>query len=268
MSTFVSILEKYSAINTHEGTDKITSHSYGQVYESLFDFYKETPRVLEVGFDGGASLLAYAEYFSKATIYGIDLEDHRLPAVKQHPRICTFIGDATKPETVNHFGLTYDLIIEDASHLLRHQLQHFEDYSPFVNPGGLYIIEDVHEDNMEALESHLRHYSDVNGFDLYIYDLRDKKGRFDDILFVFQKRTESSSYIKQIQSLSKEKISTFVDPLRATLTNTHFQDNTPKENFIKWLQTCESREASIFFTRIFGIDEWKRFSKNILHLLL
>ncbi len=182
------IFQKYSAINTHYGTDKITSHSYGGVYETLFDKFRKTCRILEVGFDGGASLLAYADYFSNATIYGIDIEDNLLPSVKQHPRIQTYIGDATKQETVNHFSLTYDIIIEDASHLLHHQVQHFHDFSPFVNPGGLYIIEDVAEQNLEALKEHVCPFAESTGFDFHLYDLRPIKGRFDDILFVFQKR--------------------------------------------------------------------------------
>ena len=266
------IFNKYSAVNTHYGTDKTTSHSYGTVYENLFEMFRQTPRILEVGFDGGASLLAYADYFSNATIYGIDIEDNRLPAVKEHPRIKTFIGDATKQDTVNHFGLTYDLVIEDASHLLHHQIQHFHDFSPFVNPGGLYIIEDVAEINLEALKEHVCPVAESNGFDFYLYDLRSTKGRFDDILFIFQKRTQPSllrdRLLKKLQSTSSEQLVGLRGPLRHSFETNFFEDMSPKNCFFKWLHASSSREALLFFTRLYEQKDWKILCELFLYPLL
>lgn len=186
--SFTSILRKYSAVDTRLGTDKDTSHSYGDIYDRLFKEYKNTKAILEIGFDAGGSLLAYADYFQNATIYGIDIHDTRLQPVLTHPRIRTYIGDATKKETIEHFKETYDIIIEDASHLVEHQIQHFHDYSSFVRPGGLYIIEDVNEMNQDKLKEALFEYSKSQGFDPHIIDLREIKNRFDDILFVFKRR--------------------------------------------------------------------------------
>lgn len=187
MSKLQDILRKYSAINTTYGTDKVTSHSYGQVYEHIFEKVKDAKRVLEIGFDGGASLQAYSEYFKDATIYGIDIEDRRLEIVKQNPRIQTYIGDATLESTIKHFSGTFDLIIEDASHSLEHQVRHFQDFSPYTKPGGFYIIEDIAETNKDSLANLLFPYAQERNFDWQIFDLRREKGRFDDILFVFHK---------------------------------------------------------------------------------
>lgn len=188
MSTFSDILKKYESIDTHNGTDKNTTHSYGDVYDKLFSGYRSTSSILEIGFDGGGSLLAYTDYFPNATIHGIDISDQRLEKVKLHPRIETFIGDATSEATIKHFGKSYDIIIEDASHTLEHQVQHFIDYSWFVNPKGLYIIEDVAWYNIEPLKEKTAVFAETQGFNLTLFDLRDKKGRGDDILFVFQRK--------------------------------------------------------------------------------
>ena len=96
-------------------------------------------------------------------------------------------GDATLHEVVTHYNKMYDIIIEDASHLLDHQVCHFKDYSDFVKPNGYYIIEDVHENNLETLIKILEPIAQSKGFSLTVEDLRINKNRFDDILLVFKK---------------------------------------------------------------------------------
>lgn len=187
---FCEILKRYEATDTRRGTDKNTSHSYGETYDKLFSKYRETTSILEIGFAGGGSLLAYADYFPNATIYGIDVLDALREDVRSHSRIKTYIGDAKKEETIQHFGKKYDIIIEDASHIYEDQVRHFFDYSGFVNPGGLYIIEDIPGNNIESLERNTSVFAETQGFQLTVYDLRDKKHRWDDVLFVFHKKRE------------------------------------------------------------------------------
>ena len=188
MDTFVDIVKKYSSIDTTYGTDKNTSHSYGPVYETIFrEFRTNKKNILEIGFDSGASLQVYSEYFYNSEIYGIDIIDHCLPYIKQNKHIHLLFGDAKNKNTVNYYNKQYNIIIEDASHLLEDQITHFKDYNEFVSLGGLYIIEDVHEQNLHLLKNELEPLSISKGFTLKIIDLRHIKHRFDDILFVFTK---------------------------------------------------------------------------------
>ena len=92
-----------------------------------------------------------------------------------------------KINTINHFNTTYDIIIEDGSHLIEHQIQHFKDFSKFIKPGGIYIIEDVKSNDFYDLLQSTHEKSKELDFELVIYDLRNNKGRYDDILFVFKK---------------------------------------------------------------------------------
>jgi hypothetical protein len=185
---FCDILKQYEAIDTKYGTDKNTCHSYGDIYNTLFKEYIDTWSILEIGFASGGALLAYAEYFQNATVYGIDISDILEKDIRIHPRIKTYIGDAKKEETIQHFGKTYDIIIEDASHKVEDQMRHFFDYSGFVNPGGLYIIEDIDGTAIETLRQATSTCAEIQGFQLTIYDLREVKNRLDDVLFVFKKR--------------------------------------------------------------------------------
>ena len=184
---FITILSNYENIQTELGTDKNTSHSYGETYNMLFKEYKEIKKFLEIGIDGGSALQCYSEYFPYAHIYGLDIKDNVLSYIKKNPRIHLTFGDATDTSVIQTMSGDYNIIIEDASHRLSDQIRHFFDFSKFVKQGGLYIIEDVHQNNLKNLDEVLRPIALENGFTLIIYNLCHIKNRFDDILFVFKK---------------------------------------------------------------------------------
>jgi hypothetical protein len=186
---FSDILTKYEAVNTEYGTDKNTTHSYGPVYDDLFLKYKNTSdNILEIGISGGHSLLAYADYFQNATIHGLDIQDICSPFVKVNPRVKLQFGDAKADRIISLYNnMKFDIIIEDASHEPADQIQHFMDFHKFVNPGGIYIIEDVVHHNVSLLRNALETYSVSQGFTMDILDLRYIKNRFDDVLFVFRR---------------------------------------------------------------------------------
>lgn len=186
---FSDILQKYSSVNTRYGTDKQISHSYEKIYNDLFSKYKDSCKaILEIGFDGGFSLQSYYEYFTNATVYGIDIEDNRHAVVKENKNLQICIGDAKQNDIIHHFSKEFDIIVEDASHLPEDQIQHFKDYSSFVKPGGIYIIEDIHEDHFKNVLFNTVMFANQHNFTYQVYDLRHIKNRFDDIMIVFFKK--------------------------------------------------------------------------------
>ena len=186
--SIIDIFHKYSAIDTGKGTDKTTSHSYGGVYDSIFSLFKTSASdILEIGISGGYGLQSYVEYFTNATIYGMDIQNICTKEVLNNPRIKNHIGDATLPENVNYFGKQYDIIVEDASHLPEHQIQHFRDFCSLVKPGGYYIMEDLDQKHFESVSAKTKEIAEANGLEMTIHDLCKNKGRFDDILLVFKK---------------------------------------------------------------------------------
>ena len=57
-------------------TDKNTIHSYLPLYETLLQPIKDTSgNILEVGVRYGGSIKLCYDYFTKATIYGCDIQD-------------------------------------------------------------------------------------------------------------------------------------------------------------------------------------------------
>lgn len=125
-------------------TDKIFPHSYGsEVYDELFEPIQHTCKnYLEIGsFYGGSALLA-RDYFTEASIWTIDIKpsNHR---IKWADRIHNIQGDAYIAWTAKKIPPTMDIIIEDGSHRIQHQVTSIDIYLPKLAVNGVFIIEDV-----------------------------------------------------------------------------------------------------------------------------
>jgi hypothetical protein len=60
----------------NDRTDKNTTHSYLDIYQTLFNNKKNTAKnILEIGIYRGGSIKLWSEFFINATIYGIDIID-------------------------------------------------------------------------------------------------------------------------------------------------------------------------------------------------
>ena len=114
------------------GTDK-ASHKYNEmsyldIYERYLDGIKnEVEVVVEFGVLNGSSLRMWEEYFPNAIIYGIDIN----PDCKKYEteRIKILIGDQNNDEFLNSLNLFFkkiDVIIDDGSHITKHQIKTFE----------------------------------------------------------------------------------------------------------------------------------------------
>lgn len=166
----------------HFGSDKVTEHSYGPVYDSLFGARPEPRALLEVGVHSGASMRGWAKAFPNALIYGIDL---KLPDELLGERCCLAQADATDPPSVilavQALGigpLALDAIIDDGSHMFRDQIATFLLLWDYLRPGGLYVIEDV------LPTSPFAPFVRLGGA---VHDFRHVRNRADDILIVFHK---------------------------------------------------------------------------------
>lgn len=120
---------------------------YLPVYERYLAAYRNKPfRMLEIGVFKGGSLQMWREYFGeRATIYGIDI-DPQCANYANAPNIVR-IGSQDDPAflaaVVAEMG-GVDVILDDGSHIARHQRASFKALWPLLSEGGLYIIEDMH----------------------------------------------------------------------------------------------------------------------------
>jgi len=132
-------------------TDKSSlTHSFnGSSFLDIYDSYFSTMRnskvnLLEIGVNYGSSIRTWKDYFLNGTIVGIDVNPH---TYFQEDRIHIHIGSQADPSLAKTIEETYgsfDVVIDDGSHVNHLTLKSFELFFPMVKPGGFYVIEDTH----------------------------------------------------------------------------------------------------------------------------
>lgn len=184
MKTLNQLVEDNRLINT----DKGNAHSYLDFYEKEFFKYKYREIVIvEIGILTGDSIKLWDLYFDQVSIYGLDVIDNSnfKPSIKEKNKIQYIIGDAYSEE-IKDLIPNFDILIDDGPHTLDSQLKSIELYIHKMNPGGVFIIEDIQDFNhLEILKNHLE--SLVSDMTVEFIDLRNLKNRYDDLLFVVRK---------------------------------------------------------------------------------
>jgi cephalosporin hydroxylase len=163
----------------HYGSDKNRAHAYGPVYQKLLEPVRDTVTgVLEIGVADGASLRAWRDFFPKAFIIGMDKHSSRRVSEE---RITTVTGDQSDHVLLDTMADRYqpvDLIVDDGSHKLAHQIISVTCLLPLVKPGGFYIIEDVQD-----IDASFEPFEAMGG---EVLDFRAETGIYDDVLVVFR----------------------------------------------------------------------------------
>lgn len=145
------------------GSDKHIS-GYSSYYSDLFNEFREKEiNFLEIGlgtldpnapstFIGNLSLnkdykpagilRAWRDYFSRGSIFGIDIAND---CMISEERIKTFLGSSSDINFVeqNFSNNVFDFILDDGDHSADAQISTFRNFFEKLKDGGLYIIEDI-----------------------------------------------------------------------------------------------------------------------------
>ena len=182
----------------NSNTDKNTTHSYLNLYESLLESKKYTAKnILEIGIGdftekNGGSIKLWKDYFTNATIYALDilpidrvldelLNDNR---VVLYTSIDAYNNDFFITNLLNK-NIKFDFMLDDGPHTLESMKQFIKLYYQIMTDDGILIIEDVQSfEWIDILKNevpeHLKQY-------IKVYDLRSNKNRYDDIVFTIDK---------------------------------------------------------------------------------
>jgi O-antigen biosynthesis protein len=141
--------ELLALYRAHDGKVSDKWLSYLIFYEELFRSYRDFPvRILEIGVQNGGSLEVWSRFFPKAEkIVGCDINPNCEKLTYDDPRISVVVGDANSPDyfaRVMALSESYDIIIDDGSHLSSDIVRSFALYFPRVAEGGLFVAEDLH----------------------------------------------------------------------------------------------------------------------------
>lgn len=178
-----NLIVEYSSPSRYPNTDKGSYHAYEEFYSDFFiKFLDKKINLLEIGVAGGVSLKLWQEILPKANLYGADANYKYLqyPIEDFKDMVLLPEGDQTDPEIFKNIPLM-DIIIDDASHIACNSIKTFNILNNKLNNGGIYIIEDVWEEQLkEYPEDFLKQFK--------IVDLRKYKNRGDDMLLVFEQK--------------------------------------------------------------------------------
>jgi hypothetical protein len=174
-------------------TDKNTIHSYLPLYQTLFESKKYTAKnVLEIGIFNGGSIKLWNDFFTNANIYGLDIihKNHVVDELLNDKRIILYTSTDAYDSNFfkSHFldkNIKCDIMLDDGPHTLESMKKFINLYSQIMTDDGILIIEDVQSwDWIDILKNevpeHLKKYINV-------YDLRQNKNRYDDIVFTIDK---------------------------------------------------------------------------------
>ena len=143
------------------GTDKSSlCHDYCDEYDIFLNKYRDKKvNVLELGVFRGNSIKMWLEYFYKGNVYGVDIENREVGITDDRYKfIC---GDSTDEKLHKKLDdIEFDIVIDDASHMYKHQIYAFERIFPKLKSGSLYIVEDSGDINF--IEYTKRLIDDVN----------------------------------------------------------------------------------------------------------
>jgi cephalosporin hydroxylase len=174
-------------------TDKNTIHSYLPLYQNLLISKKETAKiVLEIGIYRGGSIKLWSDFFTNATVYGLDIMSINdvWEEIKNKDKIILHTSKDAYNEDFFIANFLYknikcDFMLDDGPHSLESMKQFIKLYSQIMTDDGILIIEDVQcIDWIDLLKNevpeHLKRY-------IKVYDLRPNKNRYDDIVFTIDR---------------------------------------------------------------------------------
>lgn len=179
-----TLKEIFARIGNHSGVDigcndKDGIHTYVDTYDKLFAPFQKGCSFMEIGLAMGDSIDLFDEYFDNSEIVGVDISVVFTPKNYKND-VAILEADATKANFLKDIEFkTFDIIIDDGSHMTQDQLDTFDLLKGKMNKGGIYVIEDLLALDIER-HRYMRMHKNVE-----IIDMR-ANGRFDNALVVIR----------------------------------------------------------------------------------
>lgn len=151
-----NLTELGRAFFEHSGRSIYKWTQYLPAYDEQFGRFREgftepdgsrrPLRMLEIGVLHGGSLQLWRKYLGpEAIIFGIDINSAVLAL--DDPDLQVRIGSQDDPpflrQVVAEMG-GVDIVLDDGSHIAKHQRTSFETLFPLLSDGGIYAVEDLH----------------------------------------------------------------------------------------------------------------------------
>lgn len=156
-------------IAIEKGTDKVTMHTYHDMYERYLPALRNRRvKLLEIGGLGctlaggpGPSYYTWLEYFPYAELYFIEPDGECVDKWRDKLRGAKMVvvGDQADEAFLEGFWFSlaaadpdfgFDVIIDDGGHMMDQQMTSLQTLWKAVRPGGTYFVEDLETSFLEA----------------------------------------------------------------------------------------------------------------------
>ena len=138
-------------------SDKVTAHSYQTMYGALLTPAARSAvhKFLEIGlgcrmsYGAGASVRIWAEWLPRAERWEAEFDEACVRSTRDKlAGINVLTGDQGNETTLAHWivetGGSFDMIVDDGGHYNHQVMRSFAKLWPHLNPGGIYVMEDIH----------------------------------------------------------------------------------------------------------------------------
>ncbi|NDD53015.1 class I SAM-dependent methyltransferase [bacterium] len=158
--------------NFEPRTDKYDLGYIDEFYDNLFERRRNNAKnILEIGVQYGKSILLWRDYFTEATITGVDVSP--CSAIENQKRIIPMYADAYNFNFVNSIPDDhYDVVIDDGPHTLDSMIFFLKNYSPKVKKGGVLVLEDIIDTSWTPI---LLELVDKQAVKVTVHDMRKKQ---------------------------------------------------------------------------------------------
>lgn len=211
-------MNKYIPNNLHILADEYSldksityGHNYIPTYQHFFNTRKNTTKkLLEIGigcveegqmthmishnYKTGNSLRMWRDFFTHAIICGIDIYEK---AMVEEDRIITMVADQSNEKSllnvIHNFGSDIDIIIDDGSHQIEHQIFTFMFLEKYLHKQGIYIIEDIDSKYVSQFKDLSLFPEDFqlylkDNYNITCVDSRGIHNNYNDIMCVFERK--------------------------------------------------------------------------------
>ncbi len=207
---------------------------YFEIYEKHFSkFRNRNVNLLEIGVGHGGSLQMWKGYFdSKSKIIGLDTsvecksyeEDQIEIEIGSQYDLCILENLVSKYKS-------FDIIIDDGSHVNEHMTFTFNHLFKYLNEGGVYLIEDIHT-------SYFQDYGGGYKKEGTIMEFTKEKADQINQFYIDYESAQSNYFTKHLNNISiYDSIIVYEKKFRKTkpvslysLGNGNFPESNPSEN--------------------------------------
>ena len=136
-------MNDFYEVGKKHGTDKVTHHGYQFFYPRYLEPFRDQKfKMLEIGYGTGASARMWEDYFPSAEVFVMDIGE--CGKTGRHEVLQGDQGNMADLRKVAEAVGSARLVVDDGSHHPFHQFETFNFlFRNLVEPGGVYIIEDV-----------------------------------------------------------------------------------------------------------------------------